>query len=60
MGNTVGHWLTLLASDPCKFFNEVSNLVSVSDVFSEIWPFWAKIELPQLIDGFDHGVIVIP
>ena len=60
MGNTSGHWLTLLESDPCKNFNEVSNLVSVSNVFNEIWPFWEKFELAQLIDGFDYGVIGIP
>ena len=48
-----------MASDPCKLFNEVSNLVSVSDVFSEIWPFWSKFELAQLIDGFNYGVIGI-
>ena len=60
MGNTAGNWLTPLASDHCKLFNEVSNLVSVSDVFSEIWPFWAKFELAQLINGFYYGVIGIP
>ena len=58
--NTVGHLLTLLASYPWKLFNEVSNLVSVSNVFSEIWPFWSKFELSQQIDGFDYGVIAIP
>ena len=60
VGNKIGHWLTLLAIDHYNFFNEVSNLVSVSNVFSEIWPFWAKFELDQLIDGFDYGVIGIP
>ena len=57
--NTAGHWLTLLASDPCNFFNEISNLVSVSNVFSEIWPFLGEIELSQLIDSFEYGVIII-
>ena len=60
MGNEVGYWLTLLAIDPYNFFNEVSNLVSVSNVFSEIWPFWAKFELAQLIDGFNYGVTGTP
>ena len=60
MGNTVEHWLILLESDPCKLFNEVSNLVSASNVINEIRPFGAKFELPQLIDGFDYGVISIP
>ena len=58
--NTAGHWLTLLASDHCKIFNEVSNSVSVSSVLSEIRPFLAKFELAQLIDGFDYEVTGIP
>ena len=60
MVNIVGHWLILLVSDPCKIFNKVSNLVLVRNVFSEIWPFWEKFELAQLINGFDYGVIGIP
>ena len=60
VGNISGHWLTLLASDTYKMFNKVSNIVSVIGLFSEIWPFWAKFELSQLIDGFGYGLIGIP